>query len=71
MLTVLKRLVVGQQQSANISVVAQQALVLGCPFLSVPAARISWYFGNESLANDSRRVKISVWTPNAQRLELD
>lgn len=26
----------------------------------MPAARISWYFGNDSLANDNRRVKISV-----------
>lgn len=67
----LKRLVLGPQQSANVSVQAEGNLVLGCPFFSVPAARISWYFGNESLANDSRRVKISVWTPNAQRLELE
>ncbi|ALC47650.1 CG6490, partial [Drosophila busckii] len=47
-------------QSSNISVVEHQLLVLDCPFVSVPAARISWYFGNDSLANDSRRVKISV-----------
>lgn len=57
---VLKRLFPGQQQVANISAPEHQPLVLACPFVSVPAARISWYFGNDSLANDNRRVKISV-----------
>ncbi|KAH8310772.1 hypothetical protein KR044_002989 [Drosophila immigrans] len=62
---VLKRLIGGPQQSSNISGIEQLPLVLNCPFFSVPAARFSWYFGNESLANDSRRVKISVVTTDA------
>jgi len=57
---VLKRLFPGQQQAANISALENKPLVLSCPFLSVPAARFSWYFGNDSLTNDNRRVKISV-----------
>ncbi|EDW15461.2 uncharacterized protein LOC6573941 [Drosophila mojavensis] len=59
---VLKRLVLGPQQSANVSVQAEGNLVLGCPFFSVPAARISWYFGNESLANDSSAFILSNGT---------
>ncbi|KAH8246819.1 hypothetical protein KR032_000847 [Drosophila birchii] len=57
---VLKRLFPGQQQTANISAVENKPLVLNCPFLSVPSAKISWYYGNDSLANDNRRVKIGV-----------
>ncbi|KAH8313171.1 hypothetical protein KR067_001335 [Drosophila pandora] len=57
---VLKRVFLGQQQQANISAVEDKPLVLDCPFLSVPPARFSWYFNNDSLANDNRRVKIRV-----------
>ncbi|KAH8306154.1 hypothetical protein KR018_002660 [Drosophila ironensis] len=65
---VLKRLFPGQQQQANISAVEDKPLVLSCPFLSVPQARFSWYFGDDSLANDNRRVKIRV---EASSLRLD
>ncbi|KAH8346823.1 hypothetical protein KR059_000257 [Drosophila kikkawai] len=53
---VLKRLFPGQQQTANISAVENKPLVLNCPFLSVPPAKISWYYGNDSLANDNALI---------------
>ncbi|EDW68018.2 uncharacterized protein Dvir_GJ22775 [Drosophila virilis] len=68
---VLKRLIVGQQQSANISGLEQRPLVLSCPFFSVPAARVSWYFGNESLANDSSAFVLSNGTLVLRQLRLE
>ncbi|XP_062127284.1 uncharacterized protein LOC133839664 [Drosophila sulfurigaster albostrigata] len=59
---VLKRLIGGPQQSSNISAIEHLPLVLNCPFFSVPAARFSWYFGNESLANDSSAIILSNGT---------
>lgn len=64
----LKRLFPGQQQTANISAVENKPLVLSCPFFSIPPAKISWYFGNDSLANDNRRVKIGVEASSGPRL---
>ncbi|XP_017007739.2 uncharacterized protein plum [Drosophila takahashii] len=59
---VLKRLFPGQQQTANISAIENKPLVLTCPFLSVPAARFSWYFGNDSLTNDNSALILSNGT---------
>ncbi|XP_041452326.1 uncharacterized protein LOC111069478 [Drosophila obscura] len=59
---VIKRFFPGQQQAANISALESKPLVLSCPFLSVPAARISWYFANESLANDNSALILSNGT---------
>ncbi|XP_017079714.1 uncharacterized protein LOC108113583 [Drosophila eugracilis] len=59
---VLKRLFPGQQQTANITAVENKPLVLSCPFLSVPPARFSWYFGNDSLTNDNSALTLSNGT---------
>ncbi|KAH8407081.1 hypothetical protein KR222_006111 [Zaprionus bogoriensis] len=56
LLAVLKRSFSGSQQTGNISGVELLPLVLRCPFISVPAAQFSWYFGNVSLANDNALI---------------
>ncbi|XP_044315127.1 uncharacterized protein LOC108048206 [Drosophila rhopaloa] len=68
---VLKRLFPGQQQTANISAVENKPLVLSCPFLSVPAARFSWYFGNDSLTNDNSALILSNGTLILRHLRLE
>ncbi|XP_068153221.1 uncharacterized protein plum [Drosophila tropicalis] len=68
---VLKRLFPGQQQAANITALENHSQVLSCPFLSVPAARISWYYGNESLANDNSAIILNNGTLILRQLRLD
>ncbi|XP_070138073.1 uncharacterized protein plum [Drosophila bipectinata] len=68
---VLKRVFLGQQQQANISAVEDKPLVLGCPFLSVPPARFSWYFGNDSLANDNSALILSNGTLILRKLRQE
>ncbi|XP_034489215.1 uncharacterized protein LOC117792968 [Drosophila innubila] len=61
---VLKRIATptGEQLNSNISALEHLPLVINCPFVSVPAARINWYFGNESLTNDSSALILSNGT---------
>ncbi|EDV53538.2 uncharacterized protein LOC6554203 [Drosophila erecta] len=68
---VLKRQFPGQQQTANISALENKPLVLSCPFLSVPAARFSWYFGNDSLTNDNSALILSNGTLILRHLRLE
>ncbi|XP_052836439.1 uncharacterized protein LOC128252613 [Drosophila gunungcola] len=68
---VLKRIFPGQQQTANISAVENKPLVLSCPFVSVPAARFSWYFGNDSLTNDNSALILSNGTLILRHLRLE
>ncbi|XP_030370597.1 uncharacterized protein LOC115621173 [Scaptodrosophila lebanonensis] len=68
---VLKRLTPGSQVSANISAYEGQPLALHCPMYSVPAAHISWYFGNESLANDNSVLILANGTLILRQLRLE